>query len=225
VLLEQLEILLDVLPDNLIISGNGINGVFSKNITINSSNNTKGLDVLWGRRKIDRLKDIYNNQFKEKSRDLVKQDIVTLALQHHLVSDFTSLVAVDITPTRPESEQLNSQSIVKKRKAHLSSSYNPQDVNLEAQLAQYEAELAQVIQSSQANYSIAPSPAFLAMAAASASQAQAYASPANSYSALKVPASAIVVQASRTATNSQLFMYVGTLILLLAFILRRRKPV
>ena len=96
----------NVLPDNLIISGNGINGVFSKNITINSSNNTKGLDVLWGRRKIDRLKDIYNNQFKEKSRDLVKQDIVTLALQHHLVSDFTSLVAVDITPTRPESEQL-----------------------------------------------------------------------------------------------------------------------
>ena len=215
----------NVLPDNLIVSGNGINGVFSKNITINSSNNSKGLDVLWGRRKIDRLKDIYSNQFKEKSRELVKQDIVTLALQHHLVSDFTSLVAVDITPTRPESEQLNSQSIVKKRKAHLSSNYNPQDVALEAQLAQFEAELAQVIQSSQANYSIAPSPAFLAMAAASASQAQAYASPANSYSAIKVPASAIVVPASRTATNSQLFMYVGALILLLAFILRRRKPV
>ena len=138
----------NVLPDNLIISGNGINGVFSKNITINSSNNTKGLDVLWGRRKIDRLKDIYNNQFKEKSRDLVKQDIVTLALQHHLVSDFTSLVAVDITPTRPESEQLNSQSIVKKRKAYLSTNYNPQDVALEAELALFEAELAQFIQQS-----------------------------------------------------------------------------
>ena len=143
----------NVLPNNLIISGNSINGVFSKNITINSSNNTKGLDVLWGRRKIDRLKDIYNNQFKEKSRDLVKQDIVTLALQHHLVSDFTSLVAVDITPTRPESEQLNSQSIVKKRKAHLSSNYNPQDVLLwRLELAQFEVELAQFIQqSSQAN--------------------------------------------------------------------------
>jgi len=216
----------NVLPDNLIITGNAVDGVFRKNIIINSSNNTKGLDVLWGRRKIDRLKDIYDNQFKEKSRDLVKQDIVTLALQHHLVSDFTSLVAVDITPTRPESEQLNSQSIVKKRKAHLSSSYNPQDVNLEAQLAQYEAELAQVIQSSQANYSIAPSSAFLAMAAASASQSQAYASPANAYSSAKVSAaSAIVVPASRTATNSQLFMYVGVLLLLLAFILRRRKTV
>ena len=63
------------------------------------------------------------------------------------------------------------------------------------------------------------------MAAASASQSQAYASPANAYAAAKVPAAAIVVPASRTATNSQLFMYVGALILMLSFILRRRKPV
>ena len=208
----------NVLPDNLIISGNGINGVFSKNITINSSNNTKGLDVLWGRRKIDRLKDIYNNQFKEKSRDLVKQDIVTLALQHHLVSDFTSLVAVDVTPTRPESEQLNSQSIVKKRKAYLSTNYNPQDVALEAELALFEAELAQFIQQSSKQLN---SMAMAALPKAHYSRAL----PANAYAAVKVPAAAIVVPASRTATNSQLFMYVGALILLLAFILRRRKPV
>jgi hypothetical protein len=215
----------NVLPDNLIISGNGINGVFSKNITINSSNNTKGLDVLWGRRKIDRLKDIYNNQFKKKSRDLVKQDIVTLALQHHLVSDFTSLVAVDVTPTRPESEQLNSQSIVKKRKAYLSSNYNPQDVALEAELALFEAELAQFMQSSTQLNSMASSSAFLAMNAVPNRQSSAYALPANAYAAVQVPTAAIVVPASRTATNSQLFMYVGALILLLSFFLRRRKPV
>jgi len=208
----------NVLPDNLIISGNGINGVFSKNITINSSNNTKGLDVLWGRRKIDRLKDIYNNQFKEKSRDLVKQDIVTLALQYHLVSDFTSLVAVDVTPTRPESEQLNSQSIVKKRKAYLSTNYNPQDVALEAELALFEAQLAQFIQQSPKQLN--------SMAMAALPKAHySLALPANAYAAVKVPAAAIVVPASRTATNSQLFMYVGVLILLLSVILRRRKPV
>lgn len=215
----------NVLPDNLIISGNGINGVFSKNITINSSNNTKGLDVLWGRRKIDRLKDIYNNQFKKKSRDLVKQDIVTLALQHHLVSDFTSLVAVDVTPTRPESEQLNSQSIVKKRKAYLSSNYNPKDTALEAELALFEAELAQFMQSSTQLNSMASSSAFSAMNAVPNRQSSAYALPANNYAVVQVPAAAIVVPASRTATNSQLFMYVGALILLLSFILRRRKPV
>jgi len=215
----------NVLPDNLIITGNAVDGVFRKNIAINSSNNTKGLDVLWGRRKIDRLKDIYNNQFKEKSRDLVKQDIVTLALQHHLVSDFTSLVAVDVTPTRPESEQLNSQSIVKKRKAHLSSNYNPQDTALEAELALFEAELAQFIQqSSKQLNSSASSSAYSAMAALPKAH-YSRALPANAYAAAKVPAAAIVVPASRTATNSQLFMYVGVLLLLLSVILRRRKTV
>ena len=212
----------NVLPDNLIISGNGINGVFSKNITINSSNNTKGLDVLWGRRKIDRLKDIYSNQFKEKSRELVKQDIVTLALQHHLVSDFTSLVAVDVTPTRPESEQLNSQSIVKKRKAHLSSNYNPQDVALEYELAQFVAQLEANLATQAA---AASTSAYQGKQMAALPTAHYRALPANAYAAVKVPAAAIVVPASRTATNSQLFMYVGALILLLAFILRRRKPV
>jgi len=136
---------------------------------------------------------------------------VTLALQHHLVSDFTSLVAVDVTPTRPESEQLNSQSIVKKRKAHLSTNYNPQDVALEAELSQF------IQQSSKQLNSMA----MVALPKAHYSRAL----PANAYAAVKVPAAAIVVPASRTATNSQLFMYVGALILLLAFILRRRKPV
>ena len=171
------------------------------------------------------IRDRYNNQFKEKSRDLVKQDIVTLALQHHLVSDFTSLVAVDVTPTRPESEQLNSQSIVKKRKAHLSSNYNPQDTALEAELALFEAELAQFIQqSSKQLNSSASSSAYSAMAALPKAH-YSRALPANAYAAAKVPAAAIVVPASRTATNSQLFMYVGALILMLSFILRRRKSV
>jgi len=31
----------------------------------------------------------------------VRQAVVAVALQHHLVSAYTSLVAVDVTPTRP----------------------------------------------------------------------------------------------------------------------------
>ena len=135
----------NVLPNSLMITGKTVDGFFRKNITINSSKNTKGLDVLWARRKIDRLTDLYNNASRTRTRDLVKQDIVELALQYHLVSKFTSLVAVDISPTRPDSEMVNSQAIIKK------------------------------------------------------------------------------VKASRTATNSQLFMYVGVLILLLSVILRRRQ--
>jgi Ca-activated chloride channel family protein len=32
----------------------------------------------------------------------VRSAVVTIALKHHLVSSYTSLVAVDVTPTRPE---------------------------------------------------------------------------------------------------------------------------
>ena len=38
-----------------------------------------------------------------------RKDVIATALQHHLVSRYTSLVAVDVTPTRPENEQLNSK--------------------------------------------------------------------------------------------------------------------
>ena len=34
------------------------------------------------------------------SRDEVRDAVTAVALQHHLVSKFTSLVAVDVTPTR-----------------------------------------------------------------------------------------------------------------------------
>ena len=89
----------------------------SKNITINSSKNTKGLDILWARRKIDRLTDIHNNAYTSRVENLSKKDIIGLALEYHLVSRFTSLVAVDVTPVRPESEQLINQAIIKKAKA------------------------------------------------------------------------------------------------------------
>ena len=89
---------------------------------------------------------------------------------------------------------------------------------LEAELALFEAQLAQFIQQSPKQLN---SMAMAALPKAHYSRAL----PANAYAAAKVPAAAIVVPASRTATNSQLFMYVGALILLLSVILRRRKPV
>ena len=34
-----------------------------------------------------------------------------LALKHHLVTRYTSLVAVDVTPARPDGEPLDSQAV------------------------------------------------------------------------------------------------------------------
>ena len=57
-----------------------------------------GLSINWARQKISALMD-------EASRggtdDRVRQTVLDLALSHHLVSRYTSLVAVDVTPARP----------------------------------------------------------------------------------------------------------------------------
>jgi Ca-activated chloride channel family protein len=55
-----------------------------------------GVDALWGRRKIEALMDRIT---EGADREKVRCEVVETALRHHLVSSFTSLVAVDLTPT------------------------------------------------------------------------------------------------------------------------------
>ena len=57
-----------------------------------------GIGVLFARDKIEALQDARRNGANE---DDVKRETITLALTHHLVSAYTSLVAVDVTPTAP----------------------------------------------------------------------------------------------------------------------------
>jgi Ca-activated chloride channel family protein len=41
----------------------------------------------------------------------VRADVINVALNHHLVSRYTSLVAVDVTPTRPRHASLDSHAM------------------------------------------------------------------------------------------------------------------
>ena len=105
------------LPDTIKITGHSINGPLEKIIAIDSKTQASGIDVLWARRKIEGLMDRYSNLYKGVERDDVQYEITKLALNYHLVSKFTSLVAVDISPTRPTGEELVSKPVVKKIKA------------------------------------------------------------------------------------------------------------
>lgn len=58
-----------------------------------------GLNVLWARNKIAQLT---SQRRKEHDRTKFDQAIETTALAHHIVSELTSLVAVDVTPSRPK---------------------------------------------------------------------------------------------------------------------------
>ena len=61
-----------------------------------------GLHVLWARARIETLSDaIRQARHTAAPPDELREKLVRLALDHHLVSDYTSLVAVDRTPVRP----------------------------------------------------------------------------------------------------------------------------
>ena len=108
---------LNAMPNKLSISGNTANGVFTKDINITANNNTIGIDALWAKRKIEQMMREYRAQNRRVDRDKVQADITNLALDHHLVSKFTSLVAVDISPTKPATEIASTQVIANKVKA------------------------------------------------------------------------------------------------------------
>jgi Ca-activated chloride channel family protein len=57
-----------------------------------------GIDKLWARRKIQGLTDSLQQGGDART---VRQAVVDLGLRHHLVTDYTSLVAVDEQPTAP----------------------------------------------------------------------------------------------------------------------------
>ncbi|MBT7545395.1 MAG: marine proteobacterial sortase target protein, partial [Kordiimonadaceae bacterium] len=220
---------MNALPNSLEITGKTIDGDFSRNITINTSKNTKGLDILWARRKIDRLTDIHNNAYTSRVEDLSKKDIIGLALEYHLVSRFTSLVAVDVTPVRPDTEQLINQAIIKKAKADgleniikIDSDGNLQNKNqllqqfiVKLQKTPASASRALVNRSAIAYQSINLDAELAAFEAALLVELL-------PDLALNQITPVRVVAASQTATNSELFMYLGALILLLTFIYRRR---
>src|SRR5262249_9237508 len=56
-------------------------------------------DRVWARRKIGALIDVLSEPGRQDQKVEVRRDVVAIALAHHLVSSFTSLVAVDRTPT------------------------------------------------------------------------------------------------------------------------------
>jgi Ca-activated chloride channel family protein len=78
------------------IRGDRLGEPWSRRLSLSESSRDSGLDRLWARRKIASLMDTMTGAAE---RDALRKQVVDLALSHHLVSSFTSLVAVDVSPT------------------------------------------------------------------------------------------------------------------------------
>ncbi|MFN0302125.1 MAG: marine proteobacterial sortase target protein [Burkholderiales bacterium] len=85
----------------------GLNGdaLWQATLPLASASPGTGMGVLWAREKIGALTDSLRDG---QSEALVRPAVVEVALSHHLVSQYTSLVAVDRTPVRRPDDPLKS---------------------------------------------------------------------------------------------------------------------
>ncbi len=108
------------LPNEINISGEVANNNWSSSLKLNGGQHRQGISTLWARNKISALME----QKRDAEFESIKQLIIDTALEHHLVSKFTSLVAVDVTPVRPLDKNLDSHAIP----THLPAGWNHKKV-------------------------------------------------------------------------------------------------
>jgi Ca-activated chloride channel family protein len=84
------------LAGTVVVSGTRGNQPWSVALTPIPSPDASGVGALWARAKIAALMDAMR---RGGDADAYRREVIDVALAHHLVSAYTSLVAVDVTPT------------------------------------------------------------------------------------------------------------------------------
>lgn len=76
---------------------------WAKAVSLDSAPRLSGIARLWAKQKVDALEYRIG---RDATEETIKPEIVALATEHHLVTRFTSLIAVDKTPVRPSDAPL-----------------------------------------------------------------------------------------------------------------------
>jgi len=90
------------------INGRRANEQWHTRFTLRGGREQAGIAALWARKKISSLMDSVT---EGADRAAVKKAVLEVALAHHLVSKYTSLVAVDVTPVRPAQAGVNKRAV------------------------------------------------------------------------------------------------------------------
>ena len=96
------------LPAFVTVRGRSGSTAWTREVPIHAAREGAGLSTLWARRKIAALLD---QRSADGSDEAVRKAVIEVALAHHLVSRYTSLVAVDVTPVRPADASLSSHAL------------------------------------------------------------------------------------------------------------------
>lgn len=97
------------MPGDIVsIGGNFAGGSWRGELSLARSSESPGVAALWARARIEKLLD---EARRGADPEETRAAVVRTALEHHLISRFTSLVAVDKTPARPISADLDSEQV------------------------------------------------------------------------------------------------------------------
>jgi Ca-activated chloride channel family protein len=90
------------------VSGNSVNGAWSQSLEVEDGQDSAGVAAVWARARIEAL---FDRNRGNANPDSMRAGVVDTALRYHLVSKFTSLVAIDKTPARPKGTGLDSEQV------------------------------------------------------------------------------------------------------------------
>ena len=94
--------------DTVRIVGNSVAGAWAADVPLSGPVTSEGVAALWARARIGVLMD---EERRGADAEQTRASILDTALTHHLVSKYTSLIAVDKTPARPAGEPLSSEQV------------------------------------------------------------------------------------------------------------------
>jgi len=99
------------LPAWIEVQGQRGDQTWTTRVTLDGGQQGAALAPEWGRRKIAGLMTRLHDAENDDSREALRQEVITTGLTHHLVSQYTSLVAIDVTPARKQNELLKQHSV------------------------------------------------------------------------------------------------------------------
>ncbi len=96
------------LNGQVIVRGRTAESTWSRALDLNTTRVSPGVGTLWARQKIDHLTDL---EAEGRDSEQTRQDIVTVALAHKLVTKHTSLVAVESIVSRFPEDRLKTSKL------------------------------------------------------------------------------------------------------------------
>ena len=99
---------LDKLEGKFVITGRFSGKPWKLALPLTGGQPGSGVGTVWARSKIAAYMDSLH---EGANRSEVRSSVIKVALAHHLVSKFTSLVAIDVTPARPKGEPVVTRAV------------------------------------------------------------------------------------------------------------------